>query len=157
TDGVISAFDQVRKEGREGARTGSRLIMGPWVHRTDHAKNGELEYPNAELYGMKRARAFLGRWLRGEPAKESEPLITYYQMGSDDWRTGAVWPPAGVEERSWYLQEHHRLAAKAADVKPASSTFRYDPADPVPTVGGHVLDRVLLAGPQDQRKKVESR
>src|SRR5262249_11888111 len=31
------------------------------------------------------------------------------------------------------------------------------PADPVPTVGGHVLDQDLRPGPQDQHPKVESR
>jgi predicted acyl esterase len=157
TDGVLSAFDQVRKQGRDVSRTGSRLIMGPWVHRTDQLRNGELEFPNAVNYGMKRAQAFIGHWLRGEPSKDTEPPITYYQMGAEEWRTSSVWPLAGVEERAYYLRENHKLALKAPDAKSANVSFRYDPANPVPTVGGHVLDPLLPAGPQDQRKKVESR
>jgi predicted acyl esterase len=157
TDGVLSAFDQVRKQGRDASRTGSRLIMGPWLHRTDQVRNGELEFPNAAQYGMKRAQAFIGHWLRGEPAKDNEPPITYYQMGADEWRTTSVWPPAGGEERPYYLRENHKLAVKAPDAKSANVSFRYDPADPVPTVGGHVLDPLLPPGPQDQRKKVEGR
>jgi predicted acyl esterase len=157
TDGVMSAFDQVRKQGRDSARAGSRLIMGPWVHRTDQAPNGGLEFPNAANYGMKRAQAFIGHCLRNEPSKDTEAPITYYQMGAEEWRTTGAWPPPGIEERAFYLQENHKLALKAPDSKSAHASFRYDPADPVPTVGGHVLDPLLLAGPQDQRKKVESR
>ncbi len=106
---------------------------------------------------MKRARAFIGHWLRDEPARDNEPLITYYQMGAEEWRTSAVWPPKGVEPRSYYLQDGRALAANAPGAKSALASFRYDPADPVPTVGGHVLDPVLPNGPQDQRKKVEGR
>jgi predicted acyl esterase len=157
TDGVLAAFDQIRKQGRDAARTGSRLIMGPWVHRTDQVRNGELDYPNAELYGMKRTRAFFGRWLRGEQAKDSEPPITYYQMGAGEWRTTSVWPPAGMEERPYYLHDDRKLALKPPGALSAHVSFRYDPANPVPTVGGHVLDPLLPAGPQDQRKTVESR
>jgi putative CocE/NonD family hydrolase len=131
--------------------------MGPWLHRTDQVRNGELEFPNAAQYGMKRAQAFIGHWLRGEPAKDTDPPITYYQMGADEWRTTSVWPPAGGEERPYYLRENHKLAVKAPDAKSANVNFRYDPADPVPTVGGHVLDPLLPPGPQDQRKKVEGR
>ena len=137
TDGVLSAFDQVRKQGRDASRTGSRLIMGPWLHRSDQMRNGELEFPNAANYGMKRARAFIGHWLRGEPAKDAEPAITYYQMGAEEWRTTSVWPPAGIEERAYYLRENHRLATQPPDAKSANASFRYDPADPVPTVHLH--------------------
>jgi len=157
TDGVLSAFDQVRTQGRGPARTGSRLVMGPWVHRADQERNGQLDFPKAALYGMKRARAFIGHWLRDEPAKDNEPLITYYQMGAEEGRTSAVWPPKGVEPRSYYLQDGRALAANAPGAKSALTSFRYDPVDPVPTMGGHVLDPVLPNGPQDQRKKVEGR
>ena len=157
TDAVLSAFDQVRTQGRGPARAGSRLVMGPWVHRADQEHNGQLDFPKAALYGMKRAQAFIGHWLRDEPAKDNEPLIAYYQMGAEEWRTSGVWPPKGVEPRSYYLQDGRALGANPPGAKSALASFRYDPADPVPTVGGHVLDPVLPNGPQDQRKKVESR
>jgi len=91
------------------------------------------------------------------PAKDNEPPITYFQMGAEEWRTAGTWPLKAVEPRSYYLQEGHGLATSAPAAKAALASFRYDPANPVPTVGGHVLDPLLPAGPQDQRKKVESR
>jgi predicted acyl esterase len=157
TDGVLSAFDQVRMHGRGAARSGSRLIMGPWVHRTDQERNGQLDFPKAARYGMQRAQAFIGQWLRSEPARDTEAPITYYQMGAEEWRTTSAWPPRGVEERAYYLQDDRTLSVGAAPAMPAHAAFRYDPGDPVPTVGGHVLDRELSPGPQDQRAKVERR
>jgi uncharacterized protein len=131
--------------------------MGPWLHRTDQVRNGQLEFPNAARFGMKRAQAFIGHWLRGDPPRENEPPITYYQMGAEEWRTTAVWPPAGSEPRSYYFREYHKLVPKPPGPKAAQLSFRYDPADPAPTIGGHVLDPLIPSGPHDLRKKVESR
>src|SRR5262245_60437100 len=156
TDGVISGFDQVRAQGRGAARA-SRLIVGPWTHRTDQERNGQLDFPKAVRYGMQRAQAFIGQWLRGEPARDTEAPITYYQMGGEEWRTTNSWPPKGVEERAYYLQDDRTLAPGAPSSRSAHAAFRYDPAKPVPTVGGHLLDRELLPGPHDQRAKVEGR
>src|SRR5947207_16028608 len=97
TDGVLSAFDQVRTQGRGAARAGSRLIMRPWVHRTDQERNGQLDFPKSARYGMQRAQAFIGQWLRSEPAGDSEAPNTYYLMGVEEWRPIMSRPPIGLE------------------------------------------------------------
>ncbi len=74
-DGVISAFETVRAKGAEKARAHSRLIIGPWVHGIDQVKNGQLEFPNAHLFGMKKARAFIDHWVRGIPNGFDKSLI----------------------------------------------------------------------------------
>jgi putative CocE/NonD family hydrolase len=64
---------------------------------------------------------------------------------------------AGTKDRKYYLHQDRSLSATAPKKEGAPATFRYDPANPVPTIGGHVLDPALKGGPQDQRDKVESR
>jgi len=160
TDGVIRAFEQVRAGGGEKARRHSKLIMGPWVHRTDEAQNGALTYAAAAGFGGRKTLAFFDYWLRGvdNDFDAAEPSITYYQMGSEQWRSSATWPPGAARPQAWHLRAGGKLASEPAPPGgPASSTFRHDPARPVPTVGGHVLTQGLLPGPQDQREKVESR
>lgn len=159
TDGVISAFETVRARGGEKARAHSRLIMGPWVHGIDQVKNGQLEFPAANYFGMKKARAFVDYWVRGAPNgfDKTEAPITYFQMGANEWRTTAVWPPKDSREQAYYLGSDKTLSTQAPKGNAAPLSFRYDPANPAPTVGGHVLTPELQPGPADQREKVESR
>jgi putative CocE/NonD family hydrolase len=51
------------------------------------------------------------------------------------WLTSLTWPPSGVHTSSFFLRANRRLemTMPAAEV---SSRFDYDPANPVPTVGG---------------------
>ena len=159
TDSVISGFETVRAKGGEKARTHSRLIMGPWVHGIDQLKNGQLEFPAAHYFGMKKTRAFIDYWVRGIPngIDKTEAPITYFQMGTNEWRTTESWPPKDSREQTYYFSSDKTLSTQTpkADVTPL--TFRYDPANPAPTVGGHVLTPELQPGPADQREKVESR
>jgi predicted acyl esterase len=159
TDGVISAFETVRAKGGEKARSHSRLIMGPWVHGIDQVKNGQLEFPSAHYFGMKKARAFVDYWVRGAPNgfDKTEAPITYFQMGANEWRTTESWPPKDSREQAYYLGSDKTLSIRMPKGDAAPQGFRYDPANPVPTVGGHVLTPELQPGPADQREKVESR
>jgi predicted acyl esterase len=158
-DSVIEAFETIRSDGGPKARQHSRLIMGPWEHRTGTATAGALSFPNAEHFGNTRAHAFFDHWLRGvdDESVDGGPAITYYQMGANQWRETEVWPPEGVDERAFYLEGSGSLASNAASTGDEFSEFVFDPADPVPTIGGHVLNPNLERGPQDQRLEVESR
>ena len=158
-DGVIAAFETVRAKGGDKARAHSRLIIGPWVHGIDQVKNGQLEFASAHLFGMKKARAFMDHWVRGIPNgfDKSEAPITYFQMGANEWRTTDTWPPKGSREQEYYLGGAKTLSTQAPKDNAAPLTFRYDPSNPAPTLGGHVLTPELQPGPADQREKVESR
>ena len=108
---------------------------------------------------MQKTRAFMDYWLRGvsNDFDKKEPSISYYQMGEDRWRSTKVWPPKNSTPRSYYLQPGRSLSTDAPPAGAGAIDIRFDPANPVPTVGGHVLDPALHPGPQDQREKVESR
>jgi len=159
TDLVLDSFLQIRAKGGENARRHSKLIIGPWIHAYEDKRTGSLDFPAAEWYGMKKARAFLDYWLRDthNGFDENEPAISYYRMGADEWRGASTWPPNAPAERRLYLRPDRSLAP-AGPVKSAPPlVIRFDPARPVPTVGGHVLDPELKPGPQDQHEQVELR
>lgn len=98
----------------------------------------------------------------GPDAFDRWPAVSYYVMGDVDnasapgneWRCSDGWPiPA--EETPYYFHENGTLLR----VRPANAgsvTYRYDPRNPVPTVGGQNLELVQDAGPYDQRS-VETR
>jgi uncharacterized protein len=68
-----------------------------------------------------------------------------------EWRELPDWPPAGARPQRWYLGAGGALGlqqpAADADVPPAR--FRYDPADPTPSVGGATL--AVNTGTRDNR------
>ena len=58
------------------------------------------------------ALAWYDQWLKGHDTGilDDEP-IRYWMPGADEWRTSAVWPPAGVEHREFALRADGQLAA----------------------------------------------
>ncbi|TFV62312.1 UNVERIFIED_ORG: CocE/NonD family hydrolase [Bacillus sp. AZ43] len=113
------------------------LTIGPWAHLTiDPAVTAResLAWLNAHL-----------------PVKGAEPVpprtdrVRVYVTGARTWRKLPDWPPA-TTTRTWYLAPNGRLDDETpADA--SETTFRYDPMDPTPAVGGRVLAR--SAGPRD--------
>jgi predicted acyl esterase len=157
TDSVISAFDQVRARAGPAARVHSKLVMGPWIHAADVARTGALEFPAANHYGLRQAHAFFDYWLRNQSnGFDEQPPITYFQMGEGVWRNTRAWPPA-EPWREFFLHSDNSLQLRKASRRDPPLHFTYDPSNPLPTVGGHVLEPELHAGPQDQREKVEAR
>lgn len=71
--------------------------------------------------------------------------------GSGSWRSFTSWPPEDSKPTAYYLGPSGTLSASAPE--PGSISYDYDPANPVPTIGGNVSsgNQVVLAGPQDQR------
>ena len=158
TDSVISAFEAARTKGGPATRAHSKLIMGPWIHAGDVARTGDLEFPAANHYGLRHAHAFFDYWLRKQANDfDKRAPITYYQMGADEWRTSARWPPAEPAGHRWFLHADRTIAVQKPAGKTGALHFPFDPANPLPTFGGHVLTPELHSGPRDQREKVESR
>ena len=140
--------------------------MGPWLHRTDNEEVGALRFPDALGGGIDRAKSFFDRWLRGveTPEELDRPAITYFEMTAaadrkwrGQWRSAPSWPPPGSSERRLYLSTPPADAlASRPPAAAASDRYRYDPANPLPTPGGHVLTPTLPSGPRDL-EPIESR
>jgi len=89
-------------------------------------------------------------WLKGiNNGIMDEPAVHYYLMGADEWRTTEQWPPAGVADAVYYLHADGTLSTAFPAKDDASTTYLYDPLDPVLTYGGRNL--MISAGPMDQR------
>jgi hypothetical protein len=108
-------------------------------------------------------RRFHDRWLRGSGAGDgdAEPPVRIFVMGSNRWRFEREWPLARTRPTSLYLGSDGALAAEPPTddgAAAASSTFVYDPANPVITTGGNhsLVHPGISVGPFDQRS-VEAR
>jgi putative CocE/NonD family hydrolase len=121
--------------------TGKRpyLTIGPWAHNT----------PGLITDSTREALAWFRAYLYGDHSQLRKALVRIFVTGANEWRDLADWPPPGRRHERWYLQPGGGLAA---DIPPESEPdhYRYDPADPTPSVAGP-----LLAGnsmPTDNRQ-----
>jgi len=69
--------------------------------------------------------------------------------GAEQWRETTGWPPPRTAEQRWYLGPHGMLGTAEPAAAADSARFRYDPADPTPSVGGALL--AVTAGTRDNR------
>lgn len=140
----------------------ARLVVGPWTHHAFEDPVGQLSF------GMRAARNGVPHhgaadwnemqlaWFRHhlDPSAGDEPTgapVRIFVMGRDRWRDESHWPPLRAAPQRWYLHDGGGLTPTPPEVDDRASDYRYDPADPVPTVGGHgVLWPGSPSGPLDQ-------
>ncbi len=166
-DQSLLAYGAITSNGhaREGRQ---KLIIGPWNHSTlfhntgaarRQGLHGEAVFDLDELLVW-----WYRRWLDGsaDHPLEHRPDVLMRLMGSDAWLASPAFPPVESEEQGWYLGSaghangaggDGRLGLEPAD-EPGMDVFDYDPAAPVPTLGGAVWPfppAGLKPGPADQR------
>jgi putative CocE/NonD family hydrolase len=149
-----------------------RLLIGPWTHHGNTADYaGDVDFGPAAAIADFDTEFHL-RWFdyylkgRQTPAA-AQASVRYFLMGGGDghkdehgrlyhggaWQDAAQWPPAVAHRADFYLHADGSLTKQAprAD-EDASTTYRFDPEHPVPTLGGGVSKR-LQDGAYDQRER----
>jgi uncharacterized protein len=120
---TLHQYQRLRDRGVDVA-----LTVGPWTH------NQLLTHGLRTI--ARESVNWLDTHLGGRPAKPRPSRVRVFVTG-ERWRELPDWPPT-TTEHALYLQPGGGLA----DTPPAASPpvrFRYDPADPTPTVGGRLL------------------
>lgn len=131
------------------ARDGQRLIIGPWVHGWNTRKAGEIDFgPNAVIDAEALQGEWFDHWLKGAPLPKSAP-VQIFVMGDNQWRSESTWPLPRAKATPFYLHQNGELSETLPTAQAASQSYRYDPANPVPTLGGNIM-RPELRGPYDQ-------
>jgi uncharacterized protein len=154
-------LEQYRTLAARGVPT--RLLVGPWAHLDAGTSGTALRESLAWLDrylgpGPRRpagASAPPERsvriWVGGGPETRKPTRIPRSPRRIGQWREIRGWPPRGAGEQRWYLGSHGTLSPRepAAGQDAAPARFRYDPADPTPSVGGAIM--APDAGARDNR------
>lgn len=156
--GTVENFEFLQNQGADGARGNQKLVMGPFGHGP---LSGDLEYPGADrlTVGGDQELRWFDHWLKGaENGIMDEPPVSYFMMaGAEKGQyspknrlvKSANWPPAYREVR-YYPAPDHGLSTRTPAAGEARLSYRFDPANPVPTYGGANL--TFERGPEDQRQ-----
>jgi putative CocE/NonD family hydrolase len=167
---------RMRKEGKTAeARTGKRLIIGPWAHETGGRialpVGGIGANPNPIDFGDNAAidkrllhLRWFDHWLKGvNNGMSADAPIWIFVMGENVWRSENEWPLARTQYVNYYIQSGGRANSSGGDgvltaERPngaATDSFTYNPTDPVPSMGGNVCCSTVPSGPWDQRSVEE--
>ncbi|MGB1778081.1 MAG: CocE/NonD family hydrolase [Longimicrobiales bacterium] len=155
-----------------------RLILGPWTHGDRSLTYaGDVDFgPAATLDGQLatdfwelRVRWF-DHWLRGvDNGVDTEPAVHYFVMGGGtgrrnpegrmdhggEWKTATDWPIPDAIDTAYYLHRDGRLSTDSPVGDGDGLTYRYDPEQPVPSIGGTITSGapIMVGGAFDQRER----
>ena len=132
-----------------------RLLIGPWGHGAAWGSYPDHTLPDTPGSGIDLTAIMIDFFCEhlipesgiatapaapkaaGETPGPCEPdtgPVELYLMGGGQWIREARWPPPAIAQR-WYLHSGGQLSTRPpGDEEP--DVYRYDPADPAPTVGG---------------------
>jgi putative CocE/NonD family hydrolase len=155
--GTIDNFNAMRRRGIP-----TKLLIGPWSHSGGTNPVGELNFGfGSQLVFIDLRMDFQGlqlrwfdHWLKGvDTGMLAEPPVKIFVMGLNRWRDEQEFPLARAVEEDIFLREGGRLDRGAPEGDERADEFDYDPASPVPTLGGAtLLTPEFRSGPYDQRR-----
>jgi len=150
-----------QRAGSEEARRGQRLVMLPGGHAGFVRKIADVDFGADSVFQLwPHAMRWFDWHLKGDDDGISrEKPVRLFIMGENVWRDEDDWPLARAVTTRYYLHSGGRantakgdgsLTTEAPQEEPADK-FVYDPANPVPTLGGATLGITAPPpGPADQ-------
>ena len=155
----------------EAKSSDQRLLMGPWTHgQYEITNSGDSDFGTESHIDYEDLRlSWFDHYLKGMDSEASHwPPVRYFTMGTGDnsvgisgklsrggyWRSSDIWPPEGTRPTEHCLHAGGGLSTeRPASPDIAPSRFTFDPANPVPTIGGSIsaANPWMNPGAYDQR------
>jgi hypothetical protein len=162
--GSLRNYEGIKaRGGSDAARNGQQLMVILGGHAGNGPRVGDVEFgPASHIdedeitlhwydYLFKGAH---NEFANGKPVK-------IFVMGANQWRDEDAWPLARAKSTKYFLHSAGKAnslhgngtLSTTAPAKEPADQYIYDPANPVPTVGGPLCceSQRLEAGPRDQR------
>ena len=161
--GTLRGYAGVSAKGAtQAAREGSHMVIGPWEHSVSR-NVGDMDWgESAAVDTNALALRWFDYWLKGiDNGLRDEPPVKIFVMGRNAWRYENEYPLARTRYTPLYLDSggaangshgDGRLSWSEPDAASPPDTYRYDPGNPVPSLGGANCCGVSTpSGPKDQR------
>ncbi|WP_375416086.1 CocE/NonD family hydrolase [uncultured Hymenobacter sp.] len=175
--GALSTYQAIEQQN-PGAT--NRLVMGPWTHgawaRPEWRRFGPLDFGEntAQHFRDSLETPFFNFYLK-DKGRFNPAEATVFDTGTNEWKAYPAWPPPAAQTQMLYLNPAGSLTLAFTDtagtpgrqalknqilsphltkpvVRPARpSTYRSDPANPVPYTAGVHAERNNEYMIEDQR------
>jgi putative CocE/NonD family hydrolase len=150
------------------------LLVGPWTHGPFRSYHGQVDFGQNAAMSEEKNRMFriwFDHWLKGmdNDFKDQVPFhsnVRLFVMGTGDghktregklfhggeWREFSDYPPPQAQNKKFYIHEDGTLSLHPPEVRNSSTTYEFDPNNPVPTVGGAVCcaQKIMKGGAYNQ-------
>ena len=152
-----------------------RLIMGPWTGMDLEAHSGEVSFGAEARLGPDQYNALMLKWFDATMGESDggileRPPVEIFVMGGGDgsvddagrvnhggsWRSEMEWPLARALPATYYLHGGGVLTTTPPEDE-SPEAYVYDPARPVPTIGGTSGFHQVLTGPEFDHLQLEDR
>ena len=173
--GVAETLDmwKIAQQNSESkkSRDNQYVIIAPTTHCVYATSDGtenwtvrERDMGTAGLDFIDIQDRWYDHWLMGvDNGTTDMPKVQYFLMGKNEWRSSDVWPLADTNYKKFYLHSRGRANSRYGDGSISDSArpgnqppdkFVYDPATPVPSLGGQACctGTDTGAGAYDQSK-----
>ena len=162
--GSLRNYSGTRAHGGDRARSGQRLLVTIGGHAGGGQKIGDVDFgPAAAQFDEDEVTLswyeYLLKGVQNRFAKEK--AVQIFVMGRNEWREEDDWPLARAQSRKYFLHSDGGAnslrgsgsLSAAPPLKDSADHYVYDPANPVPTVGGPLCcdGWHMPPGPRDQR------
>jgi len=166
--GSLRNYVGIKAHGGDAARKGQHLFVTIGGHAGGGRKIGDVDFgaAAAEFEENEVTLKWYDYLFKGVQNEFAGKPVKIFVMGANQWREEDDWPLARAQSTKYFLHSVKGAASLRGDgilstVAPRSEAadhYLYDPANPVPTVGGPLCcDSIHLPpGPRDQRA-VEAR
>jgi putative CocE/NonD family hydrolase len=151
--GDMALYKTIVKQGRtEVARSGSHIIIGPWIHGGSTSRScGDFDFgPNAGKDIIAVQARWFDYWLKGiQNGVDEDAPVRIFVMGDNIWRDEQCWPLKHTKERVLFLtsegsantpKKNGQLVEKAQQSLDIDR-YEYNPENPVPWSGEAPVNR----------------
>lgn len=169
--GNFEKFRILTEKNREPVK----LVVGHWLHQEDFMEQrfaGDVNFGNDSYIDLNDFRLrWFDQFLKGmDTGIAEEPRLSVFVMGGGSgrrdfdkrlehggrWESLSAWPAPGLRTDTLYLTAGGGLEAATPPASVPPLEYVFDPADPVPTIGGGVqnpkgVSGLLQGGGYDQR------
>ncbi len=147
------------------ARQSQRLLIGPWAHfpTSPEGKVGDVVFGKHAILDMSETIRTWSDWALKDIQNEfaTQAPVHLFVMGTNEWRREDEFPLRRQRLTRYHLHSTRGANSVQGDgglstTAPGSEepdVFEYDPANPVPTIGGRLCCgavQMLVPGPLDQ-------
>ena len=146
--GTLENFTALRREaGTEIARSGQRLLVGPWAHGSAYGPYPDHHFDvfaGQDTVDLAEPQIrFFDRYLRGaSDDRDREPPVRIFVMGENRWRDENEWPLSRARCTRWFLHsDGHastaggQLSPEPPGQQPADTTYSIRTTRPPPWAG----------------------
>ncbi len=141
-DGIGSKLNYLKMKSHGHGH--QKLVLGPWGHTpVAHRMVGDRDFgPQAIIDLPREYLRWFDHWLKGvNNGINTEPLVSIFVMGKNQWLHGDKYPLPQTRHEKWYLSSGGKANTSkgdgkltrdipSADAPPDKCT--YDPGDPTP-------------------------